>query len=40
MYPPMRGSFQFKKNAKQWIRKEDIDQSIYYPNRTYNADKL
>jgi hypothetical protein len=33
-YPAQRGGFKLKKHARQLIRFKDIDQAIYYPNRT------
>ena len=33
-YPAQRGGFKLKKHARQLIRFKDIDQAIYYPDRT------
>jgi len=33
-YPAQRGAFKLKKHSRQLIREKDIDQAIYYPNRT------
>jgi len=31
MYDTSKGRFKRKVNPKQWIRKKDIDEAIYYP---------